>query len=329
MIQRLAYIDSLRGLSIILIIALHSRLTIVNTEVNRMFLNMELPAFFFISGLFFKRYSGFRQFIIKKVNNLIVPYFFFSYIPFCLLSYFFTDSYSDLSFYILAPIKPYNTPLWFVRCLFFTFLLYYFIDKFTEKKSILLPMSVIAILVLVTCLVNVKYQELKEVNSILSEFSFIINDIQTSFISLPYFFIAQQIKKRGWLEFKINWKLTTLLVSIAIAIAYIFKQGNFVYYYALYGDNVLFGYISSLSSIFAFGLLFAKLKHTGVFQLFGKYSLIVLGCHYVSIIILKTFFWPPSYLVFIITFLLMIPCIYFFKHFFPKFTAQEELFRFH
>ena len=189
MIQRLAYIDSLRGLSIILIIALHSRLTIVNTEVNRMFLNMELPAFFFISGLFFKRYSGFRQFIIKKVNNLIVPYFFFSYIPFCLLSYFFTDSYSDLSFYILAPIKPYNTPLWFVRCLFFTFLLYYFIDKFTEKKSILLPMSVIAILVLVTCLVNVKYQELKEVNSILSEFSFIINDIQTSFISLPYFFI--------------------------------------------------------------------------------------------------------------------------------------------
>ena len=83
--ERLLYVDSLRGLCIILIVALHSKLTIINDDFNLMLINMELPTFFFLSGLFFKRYGSFKEFFVKKVNHLVVPFVFFSYIPFCFL----------------------------------------------------------------------------------------------------------------------------------------------------------------------------------------------------------------------------------------------------
>ena len=325
--ERLLYVDSLRGLCIILIVALHSKLTIINDDINLMLINMELPTFFFLSGLFFKRYGSFKEFFVKKVNHLVVPFVFFSYIPFCLFAYFYNDRYSDPIFYLAATIKPYNEPLWFVRSLFFTYLIYFVIDKYTERRSHWIQLLVIGIMVLVTWVIDIEYRKRLDVYPFLNDCLFIVKDVLTSIMVLPYFYLAQQIKKRGWLNFKFNWKRTILISSVALVMAYLLKQNHFGYYYAQYGDNILFQYMSSICSVIAFGVLFTKFKYTKLLQFFGRYSLIVLGCHLVPIIILDTNFWPPRYIVFVITFILMFPCIYFFKSYFPKFTAQEELFK--
>ena len=325
--KRFLYIDALRGFCMILIIILHTHLKIINYDINKMMMNMELPLFFFVSGFFFNRYGSFREFFVKKVNQLVVPYFFFSFVPLCLFSFLYTDRYADPLFYILAPVKPWNTPLWFLRTLFFTYLLYYVIDKYCENKPLWLKICVIVFSVAVAQCINLEYKRIKDAYPLLSESSFMIDNMITSVVSLPYFFIAHQIKKRGWLEFKFSWGMTVLLMSVLLFVAYLSRQNHFYYYGAMFGENFFLGYISAISSILAWGIFLAKFKYTSILQYFGKNSLIVLGCHAVPIIIIFENQWLSRINTFYITFFLMFPCVWFFKKYFPKFTAQEELFK--
>lgn len=325
--KRFLYIDALRGLCMILIIVLHSHLTIINYNINKMMVNMELPLFFFVSGFFFNRYGCFREFLVKKVNQLVVPYFFFSFIPICLFSFLYTNRYTDPLFYILAPVKPWNTPLWFLRTLFFTYLLYYVIDKYFENKPLWLKICVIVFLVAIAQCINLECKRIKDAYPLLRESSFMIDNIITAVVSLPYFFIAHQIKRRGWLEFKFNWGVTVIMMSVLLVVAYLSRQNNFYYYGAIFGENFVLGYLSAISSIFAWGIFLAKFKYTSLLQYLGKNSLIVLGCHAVPIIIFFENHWLSRINVFYITFFLMFPCIWFFKKCFPKFTGQEELFK--
>ena len=311
----------------LLVVMYHCKISIINDEIDMMFINIRVPMFFFLSGLFFKRYDSFKEFIVKKVNQLIVPYFFFSYIPFCLFAFFYNDRWADPLFYLFAPIKPYNTPLWFLRSLFLLYVFYYFIDRFTENKSKWLQMLIVCTIVAFAWITEVVMLKHQHLHPLLKEIFFLIVNVFISIKAILYFFLAQQVRKRNWLDFKINWTYTLLFSAVAIFVAYLFRQDRINAYSSNYVEHILFSYICSFSSFIAFGLVFAKLKDTWLLLYYGKNSLVVLGCHFLSVIILISNFHLPNYIVFIITFILMFPCIYFFKRFFPKFTAQEELFK--
>ena len=326
--KRFLYIDSLKGLCIILVVVYHCRLTVINDNINQMLLHIRVPMFFFLSGLFFKRYSGFNGFILKKFNQLIVPFFFFSYIPFCLLTYFYSDRYADPMFYLLAAVKPWNTPLWFLRALFFAYIFYYFIDKYTENMPKWLTASIILVLVSLAWILDINFNKLERNNPSFSDWSFIIIDLITAVKTMLYFFLAQQVNKRGWLDFKFNWVSTLLLSSVALIIAYFCRQAKIYSYSSDYFQHIILSYGCSFFSFAGLGILFAKFKYTKLLEYFGKNSLIVLGCHGVFIKILKVNFMMPSYMHFIITFILMFPCIYIFKKYFSYFTAQKELIKF-
>lgn len=78
--KRIQYIDLAKGFCIILVVAYH---------VNKAFHFKQFPLFwdtlsvfrmplyFFLSGLFFKEYEGFFGFSLRKVNKLLIPFFFF------------------------------------------------------------------------------------------------------------------------------------------------------------------------------------------------------------------------------------------------------------
>jgi uncharacterized membrane protein YcfT len=51
--KRFLYVDSLKGLCIILVVVYHCRLTVINDNINQMLLHIRVPMFFFLSGLFF------------------------------------------------------------------------------------------------------------------------------------------------------------------------------------------------------------------------------------------------------------------------------------
>jgi len=78
--QRVAHLDLLKGLCIILVMMYHINHEGFNLLIpgSRMVVLLFLvPMFYMVSGINFKRYSGFADFVRHKVNNILVPLLFF------------------------------------------------------------------------------------------------------------------------------------------------------------------------------------------------------------------------------------------------------------
>ncbi len=157
MAQRIEYIDLAKGLCISLVVLFHigqqidSPQTVTRTgEVLQYF---RMPLYYFLSGMFFKRYSGFIDFSTRKINKLIIPYVFFF-----LVSYLVGVVCSLLGFYekgiILEPFKweiifelftggeiSYNAPIWFLLSLFEVNVMFYVLNGFIKDGRLLLLIS--------------------------------------------------------------------------------------------------------------------------------------------------------------------------------------------
>lgn len=73
-INRLDWIDVVKGLAMLCIIAGHMGIKIVNNVV----FTFHVPIFFLISGYFISQKTCFKDYVIKRVKGLIIPYLFTS-----------------------------------------------------------------------------------------------------------------------------------------------------------------------------------------------------------------------------------------------------------
>ena len=73
--ERIAYIDFMKGLCILLIVMGHVEgfsYDSIMPGLNYALKSFRIPMYFFLSGLFFKTYGEFSEFLRKKVNNLYI-----------------------------------------------------------------------------------------------------------------------------------------------------------------------------------------------------------------------------------------------------------------
>lgn len=77
--DRLNCIDIVRGIAMISIVLGH----LGNPILNRVVFTYHLPVFFLISGYFLRDNSSYKDFIIKKIKTLIVPYIFSCFLVIC------------------------------------------------------------------------------------------------------------------------------------------------------------------------------------------------------------------------------------------------------
>lgn len=162
--MRLYWIDSLKGIGIILVVLAHHSLPIA---LDTYIFAFHMPLFFFISGYLFdfgKYESSASKFARGRFSSLIIPYFCFALLT-CLFYFlldtgfqpgvtnieFFENSalYGIYSiFYALGPMVSYNPPLWFLTCLFVTELLFYGFAKkyYWEPKKFIFLLGVTGIL---------------------------------------------------------------------------------------------------------------------------------------------------------------------------------------
>jgi acyltransferase len=143
--MRLHWIDTLKGIGIILVVLAHYSLPIA---FDTYIFSFHMPLFFFISGFLFdfgKYAESASTFVKERFKSLIVPYFCFAVITciFCfLLDELYTPEITSIKFFensmlhgtshILVAFGPaisYNPPLWFLTCLFVTELLFYGLAK--------------------------------------------------------------------------------------------------------------------------------------------------------------------------------------------------------
>ena len=141
--QRIAYIDFMKCLCIMLIVMYHIDHEFFNylaSNLNNALQAFRLPMYYFISGIFFKLYGGFADFTRRKVNNILVPFVFFVVLAYGLRLVEFGARYLigaqpiDINPSIL--IEPFymrswllTSPLWFLLSLFWVNIIFYALQR--------------------------------------------------------------------------------------------------------------------------------------------------------------------------------------------------------
>jgi len=144
--QRILYIDLMKGLSITWVVWFHT------THPSFVDYGFRMPLFFLVSAIFFKAYP-IKEFVQKKIYQLIIPFIFFYLIYYIFM--IFSNAVSSGSFStfdyscILDVVRPYkgnggptvNPPLWFIMALMNLQILLYIFSKCIRNKIILLVSS--------------------------------------------------------------------------------------------------------------------------------------------------------------------------------------------
>ena len=333
--KRIEYIDLMKGVCITLVVLLHVIWTFNIDIVDNVLSNIRMPLYFFLSGLFFKKYSNFKEFAIKKTNKLIIPYLFFCLIPYCLLAPFFNEAYktstftvdfTNLSFYGLAIATPYNGPLWFLRCLFMTNIFYYIFKIFTDRYSRIVQIVILICIVTLVALTSdiIKNFLIINGNTLLSHF--VLNTFLAPFVAMPFLYGAEWVRRVGLLNKDFNLKKQMLIFILSVVIWILFAQPLVHFESASPGLIFPFMYVSAFAGITALAIVCKRIKKLFFFSYIGRYSLIVLGTHWPFIFALQGFFELRQSIQFIIVLAIMPPTIWLFKTLFPYFTAQKDIF---
>ncbi|MBX3437648.1 MAG: acyltransferase family protein [Planctomycetaceae bacterium] len=141
--ERIAWIDVLKGLTIVLVVLSHTAIDEVEDEVLYLF---HMPLFFWLSGMMYRqeKYPRLDGLISKRARSLVIPYLWFALISYILwyfvARHFGRDAGANINpwlpvlgtFYGVAnePWLTHNTPLWFLPCLFAVEVLYWTLRRY-------------------------------------------------------------------------------------------------------------------------------------------------------------------------------------------------------
>lgn len=210
--ERLTYIDSLKGIGIILVVAGHlfSPYTdYLDDPINQMIYSFHMPLFFFLSGFVYghSQKKSFKNAIVKKFVSLLLPYLCFSAL------YCFFKNLSWIS--LLAEDETHNG-YWFTLTLFFVFLIGNLSEKVLSNKNSNLEFLFQVLISIVLMAV--------------AKFELVPNVVSTvfSFDKIAKFYLFYQIGKyvaqgMGWAKMFTNNFVFSLLLCIYIIV--FFKYG--------------------------------------------------------------------------------------------------------
>lgn len=318
--QRIEWVDTAKGIVILLVILEHTTsIATATTFTGLIIRNFDMPLFFVLSGIFFKTYGNIWNFLLKKINDLIIPTLFFFWGS-CLV-YFVLQSigvHFVIPFqmkYLLDPFLPNehfycNGVVWFLIALFWVNIIFFPLMKYLHDTWLIICVILCGILG-VSGIIHLPYL------------------IDTALSAVPFFYVGMVIKKYGILgEWKYDNKL--LLISFVCAVFLIlFAQQNSMpsneythpyWYHAI-----------ALSGVFMILALCKKIGKIPILStIYGRYSLIVLGTHALLINPVRRFsiifLDGNEWFTFIVVSLLELLVIPVFIKLFPYCCAQKNIF---
>lgn len=93
MAKRIEYMDIARGIGILLVVLGHNDFEAISVFVHQVIYSFHIPLFFFLSGYFINISIPFFDFVKKRFNSLLKPYFFIIF-----LIYFTSVSFEKMGF---------------------------------------------------------------------------------------------------------------------------------------------------------------------------------------------------------------------------------------
>lgn len=258
--ERIEYIDLAKGFCILLVVLRHTaNFTgydfIYDYDI---FQSCRMPLYYFLSGLFFKRYEGFGGFIKRKVNKLLVPFLFFYLVFACALPYLsskfgwhlYGDFNCGINIFNSLFIDTYiwfNSPIWFLLSLFWINVICYpLIWGANQLKNCSFW------IVIFSLMLGVFGYYLSEIG--IRNWGF----VGTSFTAIPFFTFGYLVKQEtNMLQTKNSAILLSLIAFLCIGLM-LLLGGRVDYIANHYSIPLWRCYICGLSGTLAI-LLFAKI----------------------------------------------------------------------
>ncbi len=313
--QRIEYLDLAKGVCILIVVFLHADIS------SSLLTPLYLPLFFVLSGFFFKDYDSFLNFLVRKINQLIIPLLFFFAIG--ILVRLATNPDISIIYLLKQPfVEPtlQNEPIWFLICLFWVNIFYYFMQKGIAN-------SIGRLVLCVSCGL---------IGFVLDYYSvYLPLFLGPAFSATPFFFVGVMLRKFPVLYRTAHDKaiLVSAIMLLIALIAYclmdytpliIFKDNR-------YTGNYPEVIIVSVLMVICFLILCKTVRWLPVISYFGRYSIIVLGVHslflgyaYLPVHLLTGHVFSQPELLGLALLLSWIS-IPFLKKYFKKFCAQDDL----
>lgn len=234
-----------------------------------------MPLYFFLSGLFFKDYGGFRRTTLRKIDRLIIPFCFFAILYIFILSSFkivsgeqvhFSDYFDNGEVKIIS--------LWFLLCLFWQSIICYFITS-NLKHNI---SRVVATLVLAFIGICISKSEIR-----------LPMYIDSALTCFPFYYFGYAVKTTNLLTANYKrWKVALAIIALVSTACIIAKLNQFScidFYVNQYSGSIVLSYIQSILIVIALLLLIKEVKTLPLLSYIGRYSIILLGLHGIFAII--------------------------------------------
>ena len=341
MSKRIEFLDLAKGICIVLVVVYH--LTAYygfHMPAADFFKAFRMPLYFFLSGLFFKTYSGFFDFLKRKVNKLLIPFLFWYLLcSVCITLIIYhvggivleNTGYTTLLKGLVAFIfyeNFSNSAIWFLLCLFEVNIIFYIVLLLAERYFKTNVISICIISLFCGCL-GVALG-LLHVNLPMY--------IDSSMTALPFFvfgYIVNQytpiISPNKFDKFNIPIAIAMFLVVYCLAGHYSLKFNRFD---SIRTAILIYpcGFLGTMGVV----LVAKALKRIPIISLWGRYSIMLLVTHKmlyqlfapIGPIIGATIQW--SYVInLILTFSSYFLLIPFMKKYMPHVTAQKDVIPIH
>lgn len=339
--QRIEYIDLAKGICIFFVLFFHfcqlygmyhneRPIAIALTKINDVIGVFRMPLYFFLSGCFFKPYSGFVDFLKKKTNKLLIPFVFFYIVVSFLIPKVLYYFGLKVGFFLplnrifdawLFDFYP-SVPIWFLLCLFWMGLIFYALYSLSNKfKHNLLALIILSLMTGAIGILLGTYRIELPAN------------LDTAMTNIPYYMIGYVFFRKTQLFYPNKYdKYTLLVIPIAIAIDAILLPQTDVFnnHFAPYAWLSL--YPCGIIGVLAIVLLAKKIQKLPILSYFGRYSIIILVFHITMIEIMKHILnhlpistdaqFIINFILILSSFLVVIP---FARKFMPYVTAQKDL----
>lgn len=321
--NRIDYIDLAKGFCILLVIFHHVALYYHYRYSGWIPLrSFRMPLYYILSGIFFRQYSGFFDFIKRKTNKLVIPFIFF-YLLLSVPLTIFMKHYSilDALLNFVYDNKFKNGSVWFLLSLFEVNIIFYLIlsvsNRLPNKGVILAALSLL-------CGLAGLYFSYIQFNCYFF--------IDTSLTAVPFFYIGYLL---GWggqkaLRRDFRWWQDILIVLLSVSYVLLFSRdlnfglNNYSNYYSVYPCGIL-GTIAVL-------VISRRIGRLPLVSYIGRYSIIALCTHQVVLIVNGYFLkhvlgdvYTSVWINFFITVLEMLVVIPLLRRYLPYFTAQKDL----
>jgi fucose 4-O-acetylase-like acetyltransferase len=272
--KRIEFIDLAKGVCIILVVLQH-----IGLDVNFMgFVSMRMPLYFVLSGLFFKDYGSLRDFALKKVNRLLVPFAFFyllGYVLYYGVNILFPDKgvYGGFDVWAIFSFIDrrvyFNGPIWFLLSLFWANLIFCVITL-NIKREWLRGVAVLLCGV-VGYVLGVYKVQLPCV-------------MDVSLIALPFFYLGYILRKTSLLYpngfDRYNVLIALGLGLVSVGIDYFWRCPRIWFHFNVFYGNVLLAVLISVTSVGAVLFLCKAVGRLPLISYIGRYSIVFLCWHH-------------------------------------------------